>query len=196
MAKILINPPPKPAARERGFTVHATDGEGNKVRRLIPLTDKQAVKAEQWEMDYRFVKEVEYLEREGRVSSRAELELAVGMETGAIATIRNGMRGVSPVNIVRLWKLYRGDRNFIELGTNRDTELNKPYIPAIGRLNIYDGFYHRYSSVARWRVGPRPETRTPHPTLPSWSAYFPDDIDNEKWSAPARNSIKDFMDKE
>ena len=150
-------------------------------RRLVAIKPREVFKLRQWEMDFRFVREVEYLERDGRVSSRYDLERAIGMEKGAIATVRLGMRGVSAVHIVLLFELYRGDKDFIMFGAGRNPDLTNPYIPGRGRINSYEPFVHRYGSAARWKVGKRAESRP---------EYFPEDPENEQWSPPARKSIK------
>lgn len=154
-------------------------------RRLVAIKPREVFKLKQWEMDFRFVREVEYLERDGRVSSRYDLERAIGMEKGAIATIRLGMRGVSAVHIVLLFELYRGDKDFILFGANRNPDLTNPYIPGRGRINSYEPFFHSYSSVARWKVGKRAESNPQY--------YSPDPL-NEQWTAPARKSIKAAQD--
>ena len=195
MAKVLINPPPPKPKRQNDFPIHLVGPDGQRHRRVIPLTQRQRDKVRQWEIDYRFVREVERLERDGRVEKRVKLELAVGLEAGAIASIRNGMRGVSPANIALLFENFRCDMHHILLGSNLDLELSKAFIPGLGRLNIYEPYYHRYVNTARFRVGPRPETLTPHPTDKNlrFSAYWPDDPDNEQWTAPPRMSIANFM---
>jgi hypothetical protein len=169
---------PTPVIRERG-------------RNVRPVTPREVFQLRQWEMDYRFVREVEYLEREGRVDDRYSLEKALGLERGAIAVIRNGLRGVGLVQVAILFEKYRGDRDYIMYGS-RNKELTSPYIPGIGRIDKFQPYYHRYQSPARWRVGPRPETRTPNPDDPNdhrYSAYYPQDPDNELWAPPTRLSV-------
>ncbi|GAC1371057.1 MAG: hypothetical protein NVS3B25_18880 [Hymenobacter sp.] len=143
-------------------------------QKLRPVTPKDVAKYEQYEMDFRFVREVEYLEREGRVPSRRALEKALRMERGAIAAIRLGVRGVNMYQYKKLHQLYRGDRDFILYGV-RNKELNNPFIPGIGRLDKYEPYVTRYTSPARWKVGPRPESQ---------SEYYPSDPNNELWTAP------------
>ncbi|MDO7852961.1 hypothetical protein [Hymenobacter convexus] len=196
MPKVLINQPEKPAKRENKFPVFVRDADGKRQRRLLPLNQRQRDKVSQWEIDYRFVREVERMERDGRVEKRIILERDCGLENGAVSAIRAGMRGVSPVNIKRLFEQYRCDYNYILFGSNIDLELSKPYIPGVGRLNIHEPYYNRYQAPARWRVGARPETLTPHPLGDKdkkWSSYYPDDPDNELWTAPPRMSVADFM---
>ena len=195
MAKVLINPPPPKPKRQNDFPITIVGPDGQRARRVIPLTQRQRDKVRLWEIDYRFVREVERMERDGRAEKRIKLEQAVGLEAGAIASIRNGVRGVSPANIALLFENFRCDMNHIMLGSNIDLELSKPFISGLGRLNIYEPYYHRYVNTARFRVGPRPETLTPHPTNAGlkFSAYWPDDPDNNEWKAPLRMSIADFM---
>lgn len=164
-------------------TLPADEGIITKLRgrRLVLVKPREVFKIEEWEQDLRFVREVELLERSGRVSSRYDLERAIGMEKGALATVRLGMRGVSKGHISRLFTLYRGDKDFILFGAARATDLTNPYISGVGRIDKFEPFIHRYSSVARWKVGPRPET---HPE------YYPSDPNNEQWAEPARKNIK------
>ena len=161
------------------------------MRRVLPLNQRQRQKVRQWEIDYRFVREVERLERDGRVDKRVKLEIAVGLEAGAVSNIRAGHRGISPVNIALLFEHYRCDMNHILLGTNIDLDLSKRPV----WMEKHEPYYNRYQAPAKWRVGPRAETLTPHPTNPDlkYSAYFPEDPDNEQWTAPPRMSIADFM---
>jgi hypothetical protein len=196
MPRVPVNQPEKAPRATKKHTIEVEDANGGKARRLLPINDKQLLKLRQWEIDYRFVKEVEYLERDGRVSARPDLELAVGLETGGVANIRNGMRGVSCMNVVLLFELYRGDKDYILLGAPRNTDLYKPFIPGVGRLNIHEAYYHRYPTAARWKVGPRPEFKVEHPTLKNYSPYYPQDPDNEGWTAPLRKSIKSLSDDE
>lgn len=171
--KTLLNPPPPaepviPVAK-RG-------------RKLRPITPRQTFALRQWEMDFRFVREIEYLEREGRVSNRLDLERTLGLEAGGVAAIRLGLRGISTVHLAILHETYRGDRDYILHGV-RNKELAAPYIAGIGRIDRHEPYYHRYASGARWRVGPRPET---HPQ------YYPQDPENTQWTAPPRKNIQSF----
>ena len=197
MAKVLVNERVKPPKKENTFPIHVVGPDGKRQRRLVPLNRRQRDKIDQWEMDYRFVREVERLERDGRVEKRVKLEQDCGLEAGAVSSIRAGLRGVSALNIRRLFEHYRCDYNHIMFGSNLDLELSKPFVPGLGRLNIHEPYYNRYVAPARWRVGPRPETLTPHPLDPNkkWSSYFPDDTDNENWTAPPRLNAMDFATK-
>jgi hypothetical protein len=177
-----VTPPPPP---------EPTPVVAHRGRKIRPVTPREVFQIRQWEMDYRFVKEVEYLEREGRIDSRYNLEKTLGLERGAISTIRLGLRGVGLVQVAILFEKFRGDRDYIMFGVH-NKELSAPYIPGVGRIDRFEAFYHRYSSPARWRVGPRPETRTPNPDNPNdhnYSAYYPEDPNNEQWSEPARRNI-------
>ena len=150
-------------------------------KRMVPITPRSVLKIEEWEIDFRFVREVEHLERIGRVQSRYALEMAVGIENGGIATIRLGMRGVSPANIKRLFNHYRGDKDYILLGAARNPNLADPYIPELnGKLPAYRALYHKYSSPARWRIGPQPEAHPQH---------YLEDPENKLWTAPTRKNI-------
>lgn len=159
-------------------------------RTMRKIENKDAFKLRQWEMDFRFVREVERLEREGHVPSRKILEKTVGLEVGGVAAIRLGTRGVGLVAVAILFDVYRGDRDFIMHGS-RNKELSTPYVPGVGYINKYAPTYHLYSTTARWRVGVRPETRTPHPdgSDAPYSAYYPDDMENANWSPPNRKNV-------
>lgn len=154
-------------------------------RKLIAIQKRDTFKLMQWEMDFRFVREVEFLERDGRVTARHDLERAIGMERGGLSVIRLGGRGISAVHIRILFELYRGDKDYIIFGAARNTELTNPYIPGIGRINGHEAYFHRYNSTAKWKVGPRPETSP---------QYFPSDPNNERWTEPARKSIKNLKE--
>jgi hypothetical protein len=145
-------------------------------KRLRPVTSKEIFQLTQWEMDFRFVREVEYLEREGRVPSRAELEEAIGLNRSELLAVRQGKRQIGLLQVRMLHEKFRGDRDYIMYG-QRNKELSAPYIPGVGRIDRYEPYIHEYKSPARWRVGRRPET---HP------AYFPSDPENEQWSSPER----------
>lgn len=194
MAKVLVTPKVKPPKKENTFPILVPGPDGKRQRRLVPVSRRQRDKIDQWEIDYRFVREVERLERDGRVDKRVKLEQAVGLESGAVSAIRAGLRGVSILNVRRLFEHYRCDYNHIIFGSNIDLELSKPFISGLGRLNIHEPYYNRYQAPAKWRVGPRPETLTPHPTNAAlkFSAYYPDDPDNEGWTAPPRINAMDF----
>jgi hypothetical protein len=148
-------------------------------RRLRPVAPKELLKLRQAEMDYRFVREVEHLEREGRVSSRSDLEEAVGLSRADILAIRAGKRGATLLNVVLLHEKYRGDRDFIMYGV-RNKELSAPYISGVGRIDRYDPYIFQYASPARWKVGPREETQP---------EYCPQDPRNEQWIAPKLKSV-------
>jgi hypothetical protein len=168
---------------------------GRKVRSVTP---REVFQLRQWEMDYRFVKEVEYLEREGRVSSRQDLEVAIGLGRGELLAVRAGKRQIGLVQVALLFEKYRGDRDYIMYG-QRNKELATPYIPGVGRIDKHEAYYHRYSSPARWRVGPRPETRTPNPDDPNdhhYSAYYPEDPDNTLWQPSEKLPSKAKLKKE
>lgn len=149
-------------------------------KRLRPITSKEIFQLAQWEMDYRFVREVEYLEREGRVPSRRELEESIGLSRADLLAVRQGKRSVGLVNVKYLHEKYRGDRDYIMFG-QRNKELAAPYIPGVGRIDRYEPFINVYQSPARWRVGPRPETQP---------EYYPSDPQNEQWAAPDRMPSK------
>ncbi len=153
-------------------------------KRLRPVTPKEVFQRAQWEMDYRFVREVEYLEREGRVSSRQDLEAAIGMVRGELLAVRAGKRQIGLVQVKMLQEKYRGDRDYIMFGV-RNKELAAPYIPGVGRLDRYEPYIYQYRSPARWRIGAQPETRTTNPQDPNdrnYSGYFPSDPDNTLWT--------------
>ena len=156
-------------------------------RRLRPVTEREAFKARQYEMDFRFVREVEHLEREGRVPGRGQLEDSIGMEKGGLSSVRAGVRSVGMVQLVTLFEKYRGDMQFILFGV-RDKERTNPFISGYGRIDKYEGYWHRYASGARWKVGPRPETQIPDPNDPTkmWAPNYPSDPDNEQWREPSR----------
>ena len=148
-------------------------------RRLQPVASKESFKIRQWWMDFRFVREVERLEREKRVFKREQLEADCGLENHAVGTIRTGMRGVSAVNIALLFEKYRGDKDYIMFGV-RNKELSGPHIPGIGSLERYEKFYYRYQTAAKWKIGRQPETH---------KEYYPSDPNNELWTPPARLSV-------
>ena len=149
-------------------------------RRVRPVTEKMAIKVRQWWMDFRYVREVERLEREGRVFKREQLETDCGFEKHALGVVRTGMRGVSAVNIALLFEKYRGDMWFIMYGV-RDKERSGGYLPGIGNLNRYESYYFRYQAPAKWKIGKQPET---HPE------YFPADPNNELWTPSTRLNAK------
>ena len=154
-------------------------------RRVRPVTEKMAIKTRQWWMDFRFVREVERLEREGRVFKREQLEADCGLEKHAIGVVRSGMRGISAVNIVLLFEKYRGDMWYIMFGV-RDKERSGGYIPGVGNIARYESFYYRYQTTARWKIGQQPE---------SSPDYYPSDPNNELWSAPSRLNAKSTLAK-
>lgn len=174
MSRTLVNPPAEPEipVKVRG-------------RKLVAIQERDTFKLMQWEMDFRFVRECEFLERDGRVSSRSDLERALGMERGGLSVIRLGGRGISAVHIRILFEKYRGDKDYIMFGGQRNKDLTNPYIPGIGRINGHEMFFHRYNSTARWKVGPRPETH---------EQYYPADPKNENWVPPTTKSIKDLKE--
>lgn len=145
-------------------------------RRLRPVTEREVFKREQYEMDFRFVREVERLERERRVPGRVQLENSIGMEKGGLSSVRAGVRSVGLVQAKVLFEKYRGDMWFIIFGV-RNKELTGPYVPGIGNIARYEGYIHRYTSSARWKVGSRPESQP---------EYYPLDPDNEQWRKPSR----------
>lgn len=149
-------------------------------RRLRAISHKETGLIRQWEIDYRFVREVEYLERAGRVSSRIDLETDIGIRAGQIAVIRAGLRGVTLVQILSLFEKYRADLQHILFGIPRDKERSNPYIPGVGRLDKYTPIIHHYNQSAQWRVGAREETH---------EGYYPDDPENKLWTPPKRRSI-------
>lgn len=163
-------------------------------KRLRPVTSRQVIELQQWEIDFRFVREVERLERDGLIPNRGSLERSLGMRAGEISAIRSGLRGINPVHIAILFEKYRGDRDFILHG-QRNQELSRPYIPGIGNIAKYEGFIHHYTSPAKWRCGPRPETLIPTPGKPNEplvAMHYPEDPKNEQWSPPKLKSIADF----
>jgi hypothetical protein len=152
-------------------------------KRMRPITPREVFQFAQWEMDFRFVREVEYLEREGRVSNRNDLEAAIGLGRGEILAIRAGKRQVGLVQVKMLHEKYRGDRDYIMFG-QRNKELAAPYIAGIGRIDRYEPYIFQYKSPARWRIGSRPETQP---------EYFPSDPENTEWKAPEKmpSKVKD-----
>ncbi|MBH8567307.1 hypothetical protein KB206_00310 [Microvirga sp. STS02] len=147
-------------------------------KRLRPVTSKEALALEEAEMDYRFVREVEHLERSGRVAGRGQLEADLFLPPGSISLIRSGHRSIGKLHIKRLFELYRGDYKYILFGV-RDKEHTGSYISGIGNIDKYVPYIHSYPSPARWKVGPRPET---HPE------YCMKDPNNEQWQPPTRES--------
>ncbi|GAB3721130.1 hypothetical protein GCM10027594_01390 [Hymenobacter agri] len=165
---------------------------GRRLRAVNPKTPREKLQQMDAEIDYRFVREVEELEYSGRVESRNRLELSIGLEAGGINNIRNGVRGVTKVNIVLLQQLYRADLNYILFDAPRNKELTNPYIPGVGRLDKFEPYVHRYLAPARWKAGPRPETRRPHPDGEgTWAPSYPADPDNKKWTKPSRAANPD-----
>lgn len=146
-------------------------------KRLRPITSKEIFQLTQWEMDFRFVREVEYLEREGRVPSRQELELVIGMNRAELLAVRQGKRQIGLLQVRMLHEKFRADLGYIMYGSPRNKELSTPYIPGIGRIDRYEPYIHEYKSPARWRVGRREETQ---------AEYCPSDPQNEKWTRPDR----------
>jgi hypothetical protein len=141
-------------------------------RKVRPVTPREIFQLRQWEMDYRFVREVEYLEREGRVESRYELEKTIGLGRGELLAVRAGKRQIGLVQVAILFEKYRGDRDYIMYG-QRNKELAQPYIPGIGRIDRYQPYIFEYTSPARWRIGPRAEAVPEH---------YPSDPQNLLWT--------------
>ena len=150
-------------------------------KRQRPITPREKFKLMQYEMDFRFVREVEYLEREGRSPGRVDLELSVGLEKGGVSTVRAGKRSIGPVQLRLLFELYRGDMNYVIFGAARDKERTNPYISGYGRIDKFEPYIHRYQSIARWRVGARSETQP---------EYFPADPNNEHWTPSTRDPLR------
>ena len=165
-------------------------------RRLLPTTPLQVVELLNWEIEFRFVRECERLERAGVVSSRGALELSLGLTRGELRSIRGGARGVSAAQIAILHEKYRGDRDYILHG-RRNEELSRPYIPGIGNIAKYEGYIHVYNAPARWRVGPRPELVFPitpsDPNSEKGAWHYPEDPNNEKWQPGRLRNISDIQ---
>jgi hypothetical protein len=167
---------------------------GNK--RMLPVTPHEVNELMTWEIEYRFVREVERLERSGVVPSRGELERVVGLFPGDIRAIRGGIRGVGLAQLALLHEKYRGDRDYILHG-RRNEELSKPYIPGIGNIAKYEGFIHQYKAPARWRCGPRPELVFPlvpsDPNSERKAWHYPEDPDNKQWKPGRLRNISDLQ---
>lgn len=128
----------------------------------------------QWHIDFRFVREVERLEREGRVKSRGHLEGEIGMSRGYLAGVRRGRYNVGMAHTAQLKRLYNADVNYILLG-QRVEGLSEPIIWEDGRkkeLRRYPGYMYQYGQPAGFNIGNQPET---HPD------YYPPDPDNRLW---------------
>jgi hypothetical protein len=145
-------------------------------KRLRPVAPRKAFQLIQWEMDFRFMREVEYLEREGRVPNRQALEEAIGLSRSVLLKVRAGQRSIGLVQVKMLHEKFRGDKDYIMFG-QRNKELAAAYIPGIGRIDRYEPYIFVYQTPARWRVGPRAETDP---------AYCPIDPKNEQWTRPDR----------
>ncbi|UYZ60057.1 hypothetical protein [Hymenobacter latericus] len=138
----------------------------NRQRRI---TDKDAKKLETYEIDFRFVREVERLEREGRVRSRVTLEKDLGMSKGTISTVRAGHRGVGAEHLKRLKEKYNGDYHYILFGFKDPHDTSGP-LRMGRRLDVHVPYTLRYAAPAAWKCGPRPEED---------AAHYPDDPQNE-----------------
>ena len=144
---------------------------------LRPISPATREKLRQYEIDYRFVREVERMEWDGRCKNRSWLEKQMGITSGVIAEIRRGRRGVLPTHIALLKQIVNADHNWILFGGDRpDIEKSAPYMPGRGRLDVFEGYAHRYGTPAGWKVGPRPE---------QYPACYPDDPENKQWKPHA-----------
>lgn len=172
-----------PAPRHKATTNAIQPVKLDPDARMRKLSLEEKNKLGQYLIDFRFVREVERMEREGRVKwPRANLERELGMNVGVIAEIRAGKRGVLPVHIARLKLLCNSDTSYILLGV-RDPDHSSPYAGA-RRFAVHEPYYFRYGKPAGWKAGPQPETPTPNPdgsdTL--YSAYYPEDPENKLWA--------------
>ena len=151
---------------------------------LRPLGDFKKERVIQFGVDYRFVREVERLEREGFVERRAFLEKAIGLPIGSVTDIRAGKRGIGVGHIVLLQKIYLADFRYILFGQRIPYTTEELYL--LDRLPHYEPIQHVYSASARWRIGPMAET---HPD------YYPPDPENKHWKA-IRRTAKGFVKEE
>jgi len=155
--------------------------EAKSTRRLKALASfkerRQTLDA--W-IDYRFVREVERLEREGRIKSRGFLEAQLDMTRGTITDIRRGRRSPSPAQIVLFYQHFQADRDHIETGVQLDRERAAPRFPLLGKEHgdkevYFPPFAYEYHTPAGWRVGPQPEQDPRHcpidPTGEKWEPH-------------------------
>lgn len=136
----------------------------------------------QWLIDYRFVREVERLEREGRVKSRGHLEETLGMSHGAVALIRQGRLTANAAHIAELKRLYNGDYEYVLFGVAQPDK-SEALVWQNGRakkLDTYPPFSYEYKKPAGWKIGPMPE---------AVAAHYPSDPENKLWE-PHREASK------
>ena len=147
--------------------------------RLRPIDKNEFNKRIQYEIEYRFVKEVERLEREGRSKGRGWIEEVLQLNSGGIADIRRGRTGIMAYHIQLLKRLLNGDDRWVIHGVGQpDAEYSRPYVLARGgKLDIFRPYIHPYLQPAGWKCGPRAETH---------EAYYPDDPGNALWQPYAR----------
>ncbi|GAA4391667.1 hypothetical protein [Hymenobacter koreensis] len=144
----------RPAARGAGGARQA--GQKTNTRRVA---DKAQVNLEQHWIDYRFVKEVEKIEREGRSQSRVWIERQLGLPAGTCSEIRRGTRGIGAVHIARLKRKFNADHNFILFGV-RNNDISLPYIVKGRdkvRVDVFEPYIHMYNAAPNWKIGERPE---------------------------------------
>jgi hypothetical protein len=129
----------------------------------------------QWLIDFRFVREVERLEREGRVKSRGHLEETLGMSHGAVALIRQGRLTANAAHIAELKRVYNGDYEYVLFGVPQPDK-SEAVVWENGRgkkkLDVYPPLYYEYKKPAGWKVGPMPEADPRH---------YPSDPENKLW---------------
>ncbi|MGI4873207.1 MAG: helix-turn-helix domain-containing protein [Janthinobacterium lividum] len=151
-------------------------------RRLRKLTAKISISERTWLASFRFVREVERIEREGRVKSRTALELLIGIKAGTISQIRAGRNDASLGMAIALREALNADLNYIMYGV-RVPELAEPLFPLPGRTDdlFYKPVVHEYKAPAGWKIGPMAE---------AVAAHYPDDPKNSFWQphkdSPAR----------
>lgn len=146
-------------------------------RALRPITEAEKRRRAQWWIDFRFVREVERLERDGRVRSRGHLEASIGLGRGVVADIRRGRRGCLPVHVVLLKQLYNADYEHILFGAPLNLEKSAPYVTGRGRINTWQPLVFAYSTPAGWKVGPQPEEDARHyPPDPTGAQWVPHEL--------------------
>lgn len=130
----------------------ASDEERNMRNRLRKIEMDEARDIINTEIEQRFVEEVEIMEREGRVQSRAKLERDLLMYYNKITQIKYGKSSLQPCHIHLLKKHYNADVQFILFGV-RDME-HSGSIQGGRKLNIYKPYTYNYKT---WKKGKKDE---------------------------------------
>ena len=135
----------------------------------MTTTDNQnKMNSLQYEIDRRFVREVERLEHMGFVKNRTSLERTVGVDRGGVAAIRLGLRGVGKPAILALGSEYGASTDYIMNGAPQPACIRAEETPC-------QAYEHRYAAPAQWRAGQQPE---------QFPGSYPEDPENNLWVAP------------